>query len=502
MRVAFPLFARISFRFLLNLLLLGILLYAFVRVQFHVGLEFLLFGRAGERLQLLGETITAELRSSPVADWSQILQGFQTNQTVRFFVFREDGAQIAGEPIPLPPEVMEKLRKNPPMPPRPPGNHGGFPDQPGPEGPPARPNRGPGPRNPPASPGPRFMVRTTDPVRYWVGIRMRLPNPEPGRPIPLTLLAASTSIRGGGLFFDLAGWVWVVFGAVLISAAFWFPFIRGVTTSLSQMTRATESIAEGRFDSRVASGRRDELGRLAQAINQMASRLSGFVLGQKRFLGDVAHELCSPIARAELALSILEEQTEGRFQSSIEDLREEIGEMSTLVNELLSFSKASLAASKIVLRPVNLRELAEKTLRREGSTAVEVAVEPGLSVSADPELLARALGNLVRNAQRYAGESGPIKIVANLAGPKVELSVLDSGPGVPEESLAKLFDPFYRPEDSRDRSTGGVGLGLAIVKTCVESCGGTVQCANRKPAGFEVKLTLDRAAAAPPERPS
>lgn len=110
-----------------------------------------------------------------------------------------------------------------------------------------------------------------------------------------------------------------------------------------------------------------------------------------------------------------------------------------------------------------------------------------------PELLARALGNVIRNAIRYAGPTVPILIRAHQQGQQVKLCIADSGTGVPEETLSQLFDPFYRLEADRARNTGGSGLGLAIVKTCVEACQGTVTARNRLPNGLEIILTLQSA---------
>jgi two-component system sensor histidine kinase CpxA len=110
-------------------------------------------------------------------------------------------------------------------------------------------------------------------------------------------------------------------------------------------------------------------------------------------------------------------------------------------------------------------------------------------------LLTRALANLIRNAIRYAGKAGPIKIAGEQRGKQVVLSVLDNGNGIPEAELRKIFDPFYRLDVSRDRQTGGVGLGLAIVKTCVEACQGTVVATNRAPHGLQVTITLTAATA-------
>jgi two-component system sensor histidine kinase CpxA len=348
------------------------------------------------------------------------------------------------------------------------------------------------------------MLHTSNPSRYWVGVRVRMADFDQLGQTPMTLLAVSNSIRGGGLFFDFVPWVVVGFGCLLVSVLFWLPLVGGMTRSLSQITRATEQIAEGRFDARVAADRRDELGRLGQAINQMASRLAGFVSGQKRFLGDIAHELCSPIARIQMALGILEQRADEKQKVYVEDLREEIQQMSCLVNELLSFSKASLEPAAVRLQSVRVRSIVEKAVRREGVSRAEVRMEVGADVSvlAEPELLVRSLSNLVRNAIRYAGEAGPITISARREDGSVVISVADCGPGVPEESLSQLFDPFYRTEPSRTRESGGTGLGLAIVKTCVESCQGKVRCRNRQPSGLEVLITLREGRSAAEQRAS
>jgi two-component system sensor histidine kinase CpxA len=110
-----------------------------------------------------------------------------------------------------------------------------------------------------------------------------------------------------------------------------------------------------------------------------------------------------------------------------------------------------------------------------------------------PRLLSRALENIIRNAVRYAAADGPILITANRDYANVILTVSDVGPGVPEDTLPKLFDPFYRPDNSRTTVTGGTGLGLAIVKSCIKACHGDVSASNRVPTGFIVTITLQAA---------
>ncbi|MBM3879333.1 MAG: HAMP domain-containing histidine kinase [Verrucomicrobia bacterium] len=346
---------------------------------------------------------------------------------------------------------------------------------------------------------PKAMLRTTRPRQYWVLVRLPVPDEEPPRRGPITLVAASTSLSFGGLLFDLGPWVAVGFSALFLSALLWFPLIRGITRSVSDMTAATDQIAQGRFEARARTQRRDELGALSQAINSMANRLGGFVYGQKRFLGDIAHELCSPLARMQMALGILEQRADDAQQPYVADVRDEVQHMSDLVNELLSFSKAGMQTRELKLQPVALAPLVRRVVEREGNqqATLDVQIDDPLEVLAEPDLLARAVANLVRNAVRYAGAAGPITISANPADERVVLVVADVGPGVPPDTLEQIFDPFYRVESSRSRETGGVGLGLAIVKTCVEACRGTVAAYNRSPTGLAVELCLVRPSGPP-----
>lgn len=507
-RVRWPLYARILGWLVLNLLVLALLFYGFFRIQFRFGLDSLLVGRAGDRIQAVSELISFELSDTPRSQWNTVLERFSSAYRLQFYLFRADGTQEAGEPINLPREVARRVGERPmhigPLgtgerpggfrrglgPPPGAGPNSGLAAEPPEEAPtPQGPGRGAGLRHVP-EPRPKFMQRTSDPDRYWVGVRLPLTSERP-RPAPLILLAVSDSLRGGGLFLDLTPWVVVAFVALLVSVLFWIPIVRGITHAVSQMHQATESIAEGRFDARVPGRRGDELGRLARAINRMAGRLEGFVHGQKRFLGDIAHELGSPLGRIQMSLGILEQRADERQKAHLEDLREEVQQMSELVNELLSFTRAGLQ-QEVRLQAVPLAGIVKRVVAREGREGVtmDVQVDETLVVQAEPELLARALGNLLRNAVRYAGAAGPIRLAATVSHGKVLISVEDSGPGVPEDALERIFDPFYRVEASRSRESGGVGLGLAIVRTCVEACGGSVRALNRKPNGLRVEIAL------------
>jgi len=227
----------------------------------------------------------------------------------------------------------------------------------------------------------------------------------------------------------------------------------------------------------------------------MASRLSGFVNGQKRFLGGIAHELCNPIATIQFALGNLERKAPDDQKENVADIQEEVQHMSALVNELLSFSRAGIAGIDVKLGEVNLRSVVDRAIEREATaeSAIVAVVDDNISVIAEPEYLFRAISNLIRNAIRYAGHAGQISITGTAYGDKVFVTVADQGPGVPPDAVEEIFTPFYRLDPSRNEETGGVGLGLAIVKSCVESCRGTVKCRNRKPHGLEVEIELEKA---------
>ncbi|MFM8359998.1 MAG: sensor histidine kinase [Verrucomicrobiota bacterium] len=508
MKLGLPLYARFLGWFGLNLVLLGGVFWVLVRSELRV--DTLLAGLAGDRVQPVAEVVFGELRSRPREEWDGVLGRFGAVYGVQFLLLNERGERMAGAAVEVPEEVRQRGRGPRGGPGRREGpwrpGEGAGPPRPGEGGEPPRGMDGPGPepglgRRPeggrPEIGGARLLLRAGVPAAYWMLVRGPLGGFEAGRPPVARLVIRSPTFSAGGLFFDFTPW-WMGGAAVIaLSALWWLPFVRSMTVAIRQMTEATERVAEGRFDAVVETRRSDELGRLGGAINRMTGRLGGFVTGQKRFLGDIAHELCSPLARMEMALGVLEQRADARQAEYVEDVREEVRHMSGLVNELLSFSKAGLRGRDLPLARVEVAWLVDRVAAREGLAAdgLRLDVPAGLAVEAEPELLARALGNLLRNAQRYAGPAGPIEVSARPQGDRVQLIVADHGPGVAPAELARLGEPFYRPDAARTREEGGAGLGLAIVRSCVEACRGSVALANRQPTGFQATLTLVRAPA-------
>jgi two-component system sensor histidine kinase CpxA len=544
-RVRFPISAKILLWFFLNVAFLGAAAWIFARVQLRFGLDSLLAGPVNDRLQTMGEVLSRQLNERPPSKWPGILENTAASYRVQLALYRHDGRLLAGTVPSLPPEVLQRItearprdgqrdrpeerRDRPPevrrdgdirdpFAPNPPPRDGNPPppnDRPPQDFRPDRPHDHEAP--PPALAGgfPKSILHTAQPNLYWVFLRLPVVDRSIKPPMPTTVVLATASLRGGGLLFDFTPWI--IGGAVVfaLSVLMWLPLVRGITGTLRKMTGAAESIAQGRFETQVPEERADELGRLGTALNHMSARLREFFTGQKRFLGDIAHELCSPLARMEMALGILDQRADEKQRHYVADVREELRHMSELVHELLSFSKAGVGGKNVELKPVALAELASRVVAREARDRGGVIVDlpSTLRVLAEPDLLARALGNVIRNALRYASPihaeagsysyrpavdaegrpAGPITISAREDGPRVILSITDCGPGVPEETLHRLFDPFFRPESARTRETGGAGLGLAIVKSCIEASGGTVSVRNVQPSGLQVDFTLQRA---------
>ena len=503
MKPVSSLLAKILSWFFLNLILVAIALVVFFAFQPYVNLRAIFGQQERDRLKTASILIGHDLRQTSRDKWSDVLTRHAEIHGVDFMIVHADGSRFSSTDEDLPEQVnakvREALKRKPPWdrfaPPRINDDSQRLSRDA---------NTGYSPKNgtivkkPPGLSGRpdrklHFRMRTQNPTRYWVGILIRQPPDPPRHPLPAMFLAVSDSKTGHGFFFDPLPWMVVAAAIILISVLLWIPMVRNITRSLARMTRATEEIANGRFDVSIREPRTDEIGRLAKAINHMTTRLSALVKGQKRFLGDVAHELGSPIARIQFGLGALEQRIETENRQRVIDVMEDVDHMSKLVNELLAFSRADMKSNTIELEKINLLPVVQTAVKREIRPPVEVVVriDPGIRVAASSELLTRALTNLLRNAIKYAGEAGPIDVSAQKKNGEVEIELRDRGPGVPEELIDQLFEPFFRPEPSRDRNSGGVGLGLAIVKTCVDACKGTVSAANLKPNGFSVTITLN-----------
>ncbi len=492
MRLTFPLSLKVSLWLLLNLVLLGAVGLGFIVAQGGVSWSALIDGAAGERVQTLANAIAAEAGAAGDEKRDAVLTRFAATYGAELFLFHNSGRQLAGPPLNPPPALRGQL-----IMPRegdgPRRDEAGA-RRPGPRAEPDEAPPPPPPREPPERARERgrgrLYLHTVAPAGHWIALRVPFNRADGSLPEPATLFMRVSSRWALLRLLDLQPWLLAGAAVLACSVVFWLPFVRGITRSLSQLTAATGRIAEGRFDTRVPEKRRDEIGALGHSVNTMAARLDTLVNGQKRFLGDVAHELCSPLARLQLATEILETRAEPPLHEHIADVREEVQRMSDLVNELLAFTKAGLRPRDAMLDPVALAPLVQRVLAREDPAARLTADVPANShVLADAALLERALGNLVRNALRYA-PTGAITLTTRRDAAHVLLTLTDEGPGVPPEALARLGEPFYRPDAARTSEAGGTGLGLAIVRSSITACGGTVMFRNGTPRGFAAEITL------------
>jgi two-component system sensor histidine kinase CpxA len=484
-RPHFPLLARVLTWLVLHLVILGLAFVGFVRWQLNLGLDSLLSGSAGERLTAFGDAALTRMAGLPPPEWNDVITPLAKERKVTAAVLEPPGEQSF--PIAVPPNVMERARTS--IPPRRPGPpRMGRPDHPpGPDfgEPPPPPADQPGlPKSKPA-----FLMRGDD-GGYWAGVLLHQRSSRGMPERPALLLVHADRLDGSGMFFDFKPWLWGGVAVLMLSLAFWTPFVWGITRYLRRLTVAADEIAAGRFQISIAA-RGDEFGQLGKAIESMAARLDHLVSGQKRFLGDAAHELCAPLARIRTALGILEAKladTEPALLSSIET---DTAELAALVDEILAFSRAG--NRKPALQAVDLESLIREVLARESADLnTEVIIPRGLEVIADARLLGRAIGNLVRNAAIHAGARAKVIIAAEETSHHISIHVTDNGPGVPENELARMFEPFHRLDPARGRETGGTGLGLAIVRTAVEACGGEVAASLPAEGGLRVTIRLPR----------
>lgn len=506
MRVRFPIYAQTLSFLLLHFTILFVLFVILFNNQFGPGWNAIMHSPLGDKVDAVAWDIHRQLSAHTRDEWNAVLEESGKLYGVKFYLFDNKCEELAGEPIKLPDTVAERIKLH----------HGWHGNEPRPDEGPAtadapqisasQPEIQPAPApqlmppdHPPTRNGPqrsgrphgRFLMQTTAPDLFWIGVRIPFFEPQSRAMHPAILLATASNLWQTRIFVDFGILLGVVAGILALSVLLWWPFAYRITSAISALTAATEKISIGKFDIALKTNNWDEIGKLSAAINNMSERLREFVTGQKRFLGDIAHELCSPIARLQVALEILESTGTPKQEQIIKDIREEIDEMNALINELLQFSKAGLQTTDLELHSVELMPLLQNVAKKLGDGAdIAVTGETSLCALAEPTLLERAISNVVRNAVRYAAGDGPIKLQASRDGDQCVILISDCGPGVPDDAINLLGEPFFRPEPSRSRTSGGVGLGLAIVKSCVQSCNGSVHFRKRQPKGLEVEIRL------------
>jgi two-component system, OmpR family, sensor histidine kinase CpxA len=299
--------------------------------------------------------------------------------------------------------------------------------------------------------------------------------------------------------------------AIISSGLICYLLAWSMTSPVTRLRKAAQSLAAGDLSARTgapAGARGDELTELMRDFDRMAERIEGLVDSQSRLLKDVSHELRSPLARLSVALGLAQQRATPEVEASLNRIELEADRLNQLIQRLLTISRLESGTDGLRKTCLSLRELVEQVARdaeyeNPGRRCVVTADAKAVAttdpadqflVEADPDLLRSAVENVVRNATRYTAEGTTVEVrlerqqTAN--GEEVVVRVLDSGPGVPNEALPKIFEPFYRLDDARNRQTGGAGLGLSITDRAVRLHGGQLRASNRKEGGLEVEIRI------------
>jgi two-component system sensor histidine kinase CpxA len=271
----------------------------------------------------------------------------------------------------------------------------------------------------------------------------------------------------------------------------------GIVTPLRAVASAVDRFGRGDLSVRVPATRKDEIGQLASAFNDMAGRIETLLTAERRLLQDISHELRSPLARLNIAIELA--RTADDRDAAATRIQKEVDRLTSLVGALLEVTRVEGDPASRRSEPVNVGQTIQDvvqacTLEAEHRQCRLVLHDASTrTLYGDPELLRRALENVVRNAIRHAPPRSDVELRTEDGPTGLVITVRDTGTGVPEDLLPKLAQPFFRVEDARDSTSGGVGLGLSIANRAVQLHHGSLVAENAHP-GLRVRLTFPHAA--------
>ena len=292
-----------------------------------------------------------------------------------------------------------------------------------------------------------------------------------------------------GSWFLLPEHAFVMAAGVLL--CYWLALY--LTSPVRKLEKAVERFGRGDLSARVGSNRGDELGQLARTFDRMAERIETLLTAERRLLLDISHELRSPLARLGVAVELARSGDDAN--SALNRIQKESDRLNALVGQLLQVTRAEGDPTSLRRAPLRLDELVQQLVEDSSIEAAAHGCElkyekrEAVTVAGDPELLGRAVENVIRNAIRYAPRETAVEVSLARNNGKVVVGVRDQGSGVPEADLPRLFDAFYRVEGDRDRASGGTGLGLSIARRAIELHQGSIRARNAQP-GLEVEMEL------------
>jgi two-component system sensor histidine kinase CpxA len=292
-----------------------------------------------------------------------------------------------------------------------------------------------------------------------------------------------------GMWFLQWDHVFVLLAAVLL--CYWLAL--HLTEPVRQLQRAVERFGRGDLSARAGSKRRDELGQLARTFDRMAGRIETLLTAERRLLLDISHELRSPLARLGVAVELARSGAD--LESNLSRIQKESDRLNSLVGQLLQVTRAEGDPSVLRREPVRVDELVQQLVddssieaQAHGCELQYTGGQPVI-VEGDPELLRRAVENVIRNAIRFAPRETAVEVSLARNNGKAVVEVRDRGPGVPDEALPRIFDAFYRVESDRARLSGGAGLGLSIARRAIQLHKGAIRARNAQP-GLEIEMEL------------
>ncbi|HEY4048237.1 MAG TPA: ATP-binding protein [Acidobacteriaceae bacterium] len=294
--------------------------------------------------------------------------------------------------------------------------------------------------------------------------------------------------------------------AIVVFGLTTFVLVLLLTRPIARLRAAARDLASGKLKTRVAKTRTgrllggDEIQGLVHDFNHMAEQLESQVAAQKILLRDVSHELRSPLARLSVALELAREEAPAHMTDQLQRIERETGRLNQLIGDLLRLSSMESSNARLDQSEFSLNELLEEMLAdaefeaRQRTCRVDLHTSCSCTVSGNPELIYRAVENVVRNAIRYTQDGSVVELDLSSDGQPGEytavLQVSDRGPGLPEGELRNVFQPFYRVDDARQRNTGGFGVGLALTERAVRLHHGEVRAQNRQGGGLTIVLRL------------
>jgi two-component system sensor histidine kinase CpxA len=321
--------------------------------------------------------------------------------------------------------------------------------------------------------------------------------------VQLYLASRGKSRYFNSFIMQLPNWLKIAIPIVVSSLLAWL-LARTLIRPILAIKKAATDIGNGKLDARVEckKNRSDELGSLAESFNTMAEKLSQNLTANQRLVADVSHELRSPMTRLQLAVG-LAQQSMNNPQLQTKHLARcelEVTRLDDMISEVLALSRLENSFQKMHLQTLSLNTLLTEIsqdcqyLADEKSIVIIMDGFYSLDLSADQDLLSSALSNVIINAIKYSPANS--KVIVSMQSiienhqEAVNVIISDSGSGVPQSNIDKIFQPFYRVDEARDRSSGGTGLGLAIAQQAVLAHNGKITAKNSDDTGLIVTINL------------